>query len=154
MSNDRQMSRITAQVPAPPESLKLIFGDKSATWTPAQLAAMPQTTVTVLNQHTKANVTYTGVPIIDLLTQVGISPKPHGKALRLYIVAVGSDAYEVTFSIGELAPYIHEAPTIVADTENGKPLAGDGPLKLISAGDRMPERFVRNLVAIRVLAAD
>lgn len=138
----------------PPGVLRVAFGDKSTDWTAAKLTAMPQTTVTVLNQHTKASETYTGVPVIDLLTQVGISAKPHGQELRLYLVAVGSDAYEVTFAMGELAPYIHEAPTIVADTENGKPLAADGPLKLISSGDKMPERWVRNLVGLRVLAAE
>jgi hypothetical protein len=138
----------------PPGVLRVAFGDKSTDWTAAQLVAMPQTTVTVINEHTKANDTYTGVPVTDLLTHVGVSPKPHGKDLALYLVFVGSDGYEVVFSTGELAPYIHDAPTIVADTENGKPLAGDGPLKLISSGDKMPERWVRNLVAIHVLSAE
>jgi hypothetical protein len=145
-----ETSRITAQVPAP---LKITYGNKSATFTPAQLAAMPQTTVTVSNDHTKSNDTYAGVPVIDLLTQLGISPKPHGQELRLYLVFVGSDDYEVTFGMGEIAPYIHDSPTIVAVTENGKPLTSDGPLKLISSGDKMPERWVRHLVAIHVLAA-
>ncbi len=137
----------------PAGPLKITYGDKSATWTPAELAALPQTRVTVINVHTKANDTYTGVPLIDLLTRMGLSPKPHGKELRLYVVAVGSDGYQVTYGMGEIAPYIHDAPTIVADTENGKALTSDGPLKLISSGDKMPERWVRNLAAIRVLAA-
>jgi hypothetical protein len=66
---------------------------------------------------------------------------------------IGSHDYEVTFGMGEIAPYIHDAPTIVVKTQNGKPLTSDGPLKLVSSGDKMPQRWVRNLVAIRVLSA-
>jgi hypothetical protein len=141
--------------PAPPASpLKITFGDKSATWTPATLAALPHTTVTVYNEHTKAKETYSGVPVMELLTRIGVPAKPHGKDFRLYLVCVGSDGYEAVFAMGEIAPYIHDAPTIVADSEDGKALTSEGPLKLISTGDKMPERWVRNLVAIRVLAAD
>jgi len=43
---------------------------------------------------------------------------------------------------------------IVADTENGKPLADDGPLKLIASREKMPSRWVRNLVAVKVLTAE
>ncbi len=141
----------TAQVPAP---LKITFGEKSATWTPAQLAAQPQTTVSVYNEHTKANETYTGVPLIALLTPLGVHDKPRGKDLRLYVVAAGSDGYEVIYSIGEITPDVSKSAVIVADSENGKPLAADGPLKLIATDEKRPARWVRNLVAIRVLTAE
>jgi len=42
---------------------------------------------------------------------------------------------------------------IVADSENGKPIAADGPFKLVSTRETRPARWVRNLVAVRVLAA-
>lgn len=140
-----------ALVPAP---LKITFGDKSATWTPAQLSAMPQTTVTVYNEHTKANEIYTGVPLIDLLTKLGVPATPHGKELRLYLVAVGSDDYEAVYAVAEVNPSLHDATVIVADTENGKPLASDGPLKLIDSREKRPARWVRNLAAVRVLSAE
>jgi len=57
-------------VPSGP--LKLSFGDKSAEWTPATLAALPHKTLTVYNEHVKASQTYTGVPLIDLLVQLGL----------------------------------------------------------------------------------
>ena len=147
-SEDRQPA---AQVPAP---LKITFGGKSATWTPAQLAAMPQTAVAVYNEHTKANETYTGVPLMDLLTQVGVPAVPHGKEMRLYLVAVGSDDYQAVYSVAEVTPSLHDATVIVADTEDGKPLAGDGPLKLIDTREKRPARWVRNLVAVRVFSAE
>ena len=141
--------------PAPPAGpLEIKFGDKSSTWTAATLAALPHTTVTVHNEHTKADETYSGVPLIALLTPLGVTDKPHGKDLRLYVVAVGSDGYEVVYAIGEVTPDVGASTIIVADTENGKPLSADGPLKLIGTGDKRPARWVRNLVAIKVEAAE
>jgi hypothetical protein len=64
-------------VPAGP--LKITFGEKSAQWTPATLAALPHTTLTVHDEHIKANQTFSGVPLIDLLTPLGLPAKPHGK---------------------------------------------------------------------------
>jgi len=143
-----------AQVKAPSEPLKITFGDKSATWTMAQLAALPHVSVTVHNEHTKADETYSGVKLIDLLTPLGVHAQPRGKDLRLYVVAEGADMYEAVYSSGEITPEVNSSTVIVADTENGKPLAGDGPLKLIASGEKRPARWVRNLVAIRVLAAE
>ncbi len=141
--------------PAPPAGpLKVTFGDKSATWTPATLAPLAHVTVTVRNEHTKANDTYSGVPLMALLTPLGVSDQPHGKYLRFYVEALGSDGYEAVYSIGEVNPNVHDATVIVADTENGKPLTSDGPLKLVDTGDKHPARWVRNLVAIKVLPAE
>jgi hypothetical protein len=140
--------------PAPPVGpLEISFGDKSATWTPAKLAALPHKTVTVHNEHTKADETYSGVQLIDLLTPLGVTDKPRGKDLRLYVVAAGSDGYEVVYSIGEITPDVSNATVIVADTENGQPLTDDGPLKIVATQEKRPARWVRNLVAIRVMAA-
>jgi hypothetical protein len=140
--------------PIPPGVLRIAVGDKSADWTPAKLAALPQTTVTVYNDHTKANETYAGVPLIDLLTPLGVAEKPSGKELRLYVVAVGSDDYEVVYSLGEVLSYVHDATVIVADSVDGKPLTDSGPLQLVATREKHPARWVRNLVAIRVLAAE
>jgi len=141
--------------PAPPAGpLKITFGDRTATWTAATLAPLPHVAVTVHNEHTKADETYSGVPLMDLLTRLGVSDQPHGKYLRFYLVAGGSDGYETVYSIGEVNPNVHDATVIVADTENGKPLAGDGPLKLVDTRDKHPARWVRNLTAIKVLAAE
>jgi len=139
-------------VPSGP--LKIVFGDKSSQWTLATLASLPQKTITVHNEHTKADETYSGVQLIDLLTPLGVSDKPHGKGLRLYVVAVGSDGYEAVYSIGEITPDVSSSTVIVADTENGKPLAGDGPFKTVTTSDKRPARWVRNLVEIRVMAAE
>jgi hypothetical protein len=139
-------------VPAGP--LKITFGDKSAEWTPATLAALPHKTVTLFNEHAKINQTYSGVPLIDLLTRLGVPDKPHGKDLRLYLVAEGSDGYKAVYSVAEVNPDVHDATVIVADTLDGKPLADDGPLKLVATGEKRPARWVRNLVTVRVLTVE
>jgi hypothetical protein len=140
--------------PIPPGAMRVSFGSQAKDWTPATLASLPHVTVTVHNEHTKADESYSGVPIITLLTPLGVSDKPHGKDLRLYVVAVGSDGYEAVYSIGEVTPDVSNSTVIVADAENGKALAADGPLKLIATGEKRPARWVRNLVAIKVFVAE
>src|SRR5580692_37572 len=141
--------------PAPPAGpLQITFAGKTATWTAATLAALPHTSVSVHNEHTKADETYSGVPLIALLTPLGVTDKPRGKDLRLYVVAAGSDGYEVVYSIGEVTPDVHDATVLVADTENSAPINTDGPLKLVATGEKRPARWVRNLVAVRVLTAE
>jgi hypothetical protein len=134
--------------------LKITYNGQSAEWTPATLAALPHTKVTVYNEHAKATQTYSGVPLIDLLTKLGVPDKPRGKQFRIYLVAVGSDGYEVVYSLGEICPDVHDATVLVADGEDGKPIADDGPLKMVATGEKRPARWVRNLVAIQVLTAD
>jgi hypothetical protein len=149
-----RMQQEMAARPAPAAGpLKISYGDKSAEWTAATLAALPHTTLTLYNEHSKANQTYSGVPLIDLLTKLGVPDKPRGKELRLYLVAEGSDGYQVVYSLGEVTPDIHDGTVMVADAEDGKPIENDGPLKLVATGEKRPARWVRNLVAVRVLAA-
>jgi len=149
------MGDMHAHKPAPPAGpLVLSFDGKSATWTAAMLVAQPQTTVSVYNEHTKVNETYSGVPLIDLLVKLGVPDKPRGKQFRIYLVAAGSDGYEVVYSLGEITPDVHDATVLVADTEDGKSIGADGPLKLVATREKRPARWVRNLVSIKVLTAD
>jgi hypothetical protein len=43
---------------------------------------------------------------------------------------------------------------IVADTQDGKPIAADGTFKLVSTEEKRPARWVRNLASITVKAAE
>ncbi|HUD57093.1 MAG TPA: hypothetical protein VMR02_17810 [Terracidiphilus sp.] len=140
-----------ASSPAGP--LKITFGEKTAEWTSPILAALPHTTITVYNEHAKANQTYSGVPLTDLLTQLGVPNKPHGKDFRLYIVAQGSDGYQVVYSIGEITPDVHDGTVLAADAVDGKSLGNNGLFQLVATGEKRPARWVRNLVGIRVLTA-
>ena len=132
--------------------LRVSFGGKSTDWTAARLAALPHKTVTVHNAHTKADETYSGIALLDLLVKLGVPDKPRGKDLGLYLVAEGSDGYKAVYSVAEVNPDVHDATVIVADTEGGKPIAADGPFKMVATGETRPARWVRNLVAVRVMA--
>ena len=147
----QEMAQNKAAATAGP--LKITFGDKSTEWTPATLAPLEHKTLSVYNEHAKADQTYSGVPLIDLLKKLGVPDKPRGKDFRLYLVAEGSDGYQVVYSLGEATPDVHDATVIVADALDGKPLTGNGPLQLVATGEKRPARWVRNLVAIRVLTA-
>jgi hypothetical protein len=138
---------------APAGPLKITFGDKSAVWTSPSLAALPHTTITVYNEHAKANQTFSGVPLADLLTPLGVPSKPRGKDFRLYIVAEGSDGYQVVYSIGEVTPDVHDGTVLVADTVDGKSLGNNGLFQLVATGEKRPARWVRNLVGIRLMTA-
>jgi hypothetical protein len=141
--------------PAPPAGpLKITFADKSSEWTAATLAALPHKTITLYNEHAKANQTYSGVELMDLLKPLGVPEKPHGKEFRLYLVAEGSDGYQVVYSLGEVTPDVHDGTTLVADSLDGKPIGATGPLQLVTTGEKRPARWVHNLVAIRVRTAE
>jgi hypothetical protein len=147
--------RVDAGKPGSPAGpLKINFGKKSSEWTPAKLAALPHKTITVYNEHAKANQTYSGVELIDLLKPLGVPEKPRGKEFHLYLVAEGTDGYQVVYSLGEITPDVHDATVMVADMQDGKPIADDGPLKLVATGEKRPARWVRNLVSIRVREAE
>jgi hypothetical protein len=148
----QQTAQGAAQIGA--GQLKITFGKKFSAWTPATLAALPHATITVYNEHAKANQTFSGVPLIALLTPLGVQAKPHGKELRLYLVAEGADGYQVVYSVAEVNPDVHDGQVIVADSLNGKPLGGNGPLQLVATGEKRPARWVRNLVQIRVMTAE
>jgi hypothetical protein len=129
------------------ENLKLKVADSKS---------MPRTTVTVHNEHSKADETYAGVRLADVLGKLG-APLGHdlrGVALGGYIVATGSDGYVAVIALAEADPTFHSGEVIVADTMNGQPLdAKSGPFKLVVTEDKRPARWVRNLVSIELKSA-
>ena len=144
-------------VPAPAStSLTLTIDGKATTLSLAEFQTMPQKTISVHNEHTKADESYTGVLLGDLLTKYGfpVSQATHRKMLRSYLVAEGTDKYWVLYSVTEIEPSEHDASVIVATSMNGKPLAEDGQLKLVDSGDKKPQRWVRNLTAITVKSVE
>jgi len=140
--------------PPPTGPLKISFGANSAEWSPAALAALPHTALTLYNVHAKGCQTYSGVPLMDLLTKLGVPAKQHGKDLQLYLVAEGSDGYKAVYSVAEVNPDIHDGAVIVADAVDGKPLPAGGQFQLVAKGDKRPARWVRALVAIRIRTAE
>jgi Oxidoreductase molybdopterin binding domain len=110
--------------------------------------------LTATNTHDKKTATYSGVPLRDLLMEVGLplGENLRGKAFATAVVVSASDGYQVTFSIAELDESVGNLQVLVADNENGKPLAqGVGPLRLVVVSDKRPARWVRMVRTIRIV---
>jgi hypothetical protein len=161
MSLRSQQAAGSAQsaAPAPSKASTLVItagpGERGV-FTPETFSEYPHQTVTVFDHHTNANETYSGVPLIDLLSKLGV---PHGKdlkskALADYLVATGSDGYKSVLALGEVDPEFHPGTVLVADAMDGKPLGAAGPFRLVVTEDKRPARSVRNLVAIDLKTAE
>ena len=145
-----------AEKPSKPStSLQVnVPGHPGITLSLADLNALPQVTVEVLNAHTKTNETFSGPLVSDVLAKGGVTlseATQHG-VLDSYVMGTGTDGYFVIYSGAELQPGLHKAQTIVATAEAGKPLGRTGAFQLVDAGDVKPARWVRNLQAITVVS--
>jgi len=136
--------------------LKLTVDGTTTTLSLTDLAALPQKTITVHNEHTKADESYAGVALGDLLAKYGfaVSQQTHRKMLRSYIKAEGTDKYWVLYSATEVESSEHNADVIVATGMNGKPLGEDGQIKLVDSADKKPQRWVRNLTSITLVSVE
>jgi len=123
------------------------------------LTSYPSVTETVsyLAGSTHVTDTFTGVPVWNLLSQLGAT---QNDILTKYLTATGSDGYNVLFSLAEFDPklgaptYPMEAIVAYADS-NGELTApsGSGFARLVIPGDNAGGRFVSNLVDLEVVNA-
>ena len=126
---------------------------KPLTLKPADLAAMPRTTI-IVKQPDGRGVTHEGVLVAELLKRVGV---PLGKALRgdamaTYVVASATDGYRVIFSLAELDPEFTGSEVMVVDRTNGQPLLADqGPIRIVAPKDLAGARSIRMLERIEVV---
>lgn len=131
-------------------SLSLTVNGRSLHLSPADLATLPQTRVTVHNEHLKRDEAYTGVALTDLLARAGLGFSKETEPLRYhsYLRAEGTDRYFVVFSAAEVDPALHHASVIVATQVDGHALGDEGRFKLVDSADTRPARWVRNLNAL------
>ena len=150
-----QMEHSAPSSPSTHLTIKTYDG-KTLTVSPEELAALPHKSVSVFNAHSKANETYSGVPLADLLGKVGVplGESVRGKLFVTGVVASGTDGYGVLYSLAEVDPSIHTGDVIVADTLDGKKLDKDGAFKMVSSEERRPARWVRNLTSISVVKVE
>jgi hypothetical protein len=112
------------------------------TLTAADLAAMPQTEDSAKDKQGVMH-RYSGVAIADILNKAGVTTgsQLRGKNMAKYLLVSCADGYQVVFSLAELDQSITDRVVILADKEEGKPLAaGVGPFKLIVPGEKKPAR--------------
>jgi hypothetical protein len=124
-------------------------------FTPATLKNYPHQKVTVMDPKTKQARVYSGVPVMDLLSHLGVTGNLMGPALAKYVVATGSDGFAAVLSLAEVDPKLHGGTVMIADSMDGKPLdAKAGPFRLVVSEDKMPARSVRNLVSIELRSVE
>jgi len=137
----------------PSTGLTVTIDGHSAPLTVADLQTLPQKTITVHNEHTKADETYTGVAPSDLLAKYGATfdRASEKKIFHSYLRVEGTDHDYVLYSGGEIESAIYDADVIVAIALKGKPLTVDGQIKLVASAEKRPARWVRNLSAITLV---
>lgn len=135
-----------------------IAGDvpRPRSYTEQEWKQLKHTSVSASNSHDKKAATYSGVWLRDLLKEAGLPSGENlrGKALATCVIVTASDGYQVAFSISELDEGMGNLQVLIADTEEGKPLAQTaGPLRLVVPGEKRPARWVRMVKSIRVVAS-
>jgi DMSO/TMAO reductase YedYZ molybdopterin-dependent catalytic subunit len=151
----RAQANSTANAAAAPPALS-IGGDvpKPLSLSMDDLKRLPRKTIHVMNEHAEKDEVYEGVPLSALLKQAGAPQggQIRGNTMATYVLAEGSDNYQVIFSIEELDADFQNSEVLVADTVDGAPLADKiGPLRLVVPQDKRPVRWVRMLRSIQVV---
>src|SRR5262245_35462671 len=95
------------------------------TLTVDELAKMPRATASITSNGVETK--YEGVWLYEILKKAGVASGEalRGRALTTYVLAEAQDGYQVIFSVGELDPLLGEAPILLADKANDKPLFGE-----------------------------
>ncbi len=115
-------------------------------------AALARTQVTA-SVHDEAPAIWEGVALADVLRTAGapLGERLRGRVLSAYVRVTAVDGYRVVFSLAELDAAFGNNVVLLADRRDGKPLAGDGPYRLVVPGDKRAGRWLRNVAAIELV---
>lgn len=119
--------------------------------TPEALAALPRA-----EARLGGKTVYQGVSLSAVLREAGApqGPRLHGKPMQAFVVVTGRDGYRAVLSIAETDPSFRDAPIILADRLKAGPLdPKEGALRLVIDADARPDRGVRDVVSVAVVAA-
>ena len=119
--------------------------------TPEALAALPRA-----EARLGGKTVYEGVSLSAVLREAGVpqGPRLHGKPMQAFVVVTGGDGYRAVLSIAETDPSFRAAPIILADRLKTGPLAPkEGARRLVIDADGRPDRGVRDVVSVTVVAA-
>jgi hypothetical protein len=135
----------------------VIYGEgPTTTVTAAELLGMPRKAVEGPH-HEGVMTTYEGVTLRDLLVRAGaIDAERVGSGdLVRWVRVEAANGYRVIYSVAELEPDFRPVVPILADRQNGVPLAaGIGPLQVVMADEMRHSRWVRQVSCLRLGRAD
>jgi hypothetical protein len=98
---------------------------------------------------------YTGVLLADLLSAGGIALGNKQQSVRSYIVINAKDNYKSIFSLAEIDPIFSPSKILVAFKIDEQPLdASDAPFQIIVPQDKIPTRWVKQVVSIKLISPD
>ena len=121
-----------------------------ATYTLAELGALPQTSFTATERWWWGSRTHTdtGVSLEDLVNDAGPTlPAAKNALLRVTVTVSGRWAWPVTLALGELDPNFGNHPAYLALTRDGRPLPAP---ELVVPGDSGAARTVEDVDHITV----
>lgn len=139
--------------PADQPAVRVIADGKTPmTLDRAALAAMPRVSITA-SAHHEAPSQWQGVALQSILQKVGApsGEQLRGHAMTTIVRIAASDHYQVVFSLAELDPMLGNEQVILADTQDGHPIAKDGPYRIVVPGDKRPARWIRSVTTIEVI---
>jgi hypothetical protein len=137
-----------------PDAVQIVALDDSAiSITTEDLRKLPRTSIEVLDRSGK-KVQYSGVAVHQLLAKANapMGEELRGEALRCYVAVKAKDEYRVVFALCEFDPEFALQPILLADQQDGQPLAEEtGPFQIIVPDEKRRARWVRQVVRIRVM---
>lgn len=139
--------------PSEPVLLTVEGGEAGALrLTAADLAKLPRQTVRTGEGEGAA--TFEGTPLVEVLrlagAQLGDRLKHHDPPTG-YVVVEATDGYRALFSLAELDPAFTDRVVLLADRQDGQPLAaGKGPLRLVVPGDQRRARWAHQVRSLRI----
>jgi hypothetical protein len=101
--------------------------------------------------------TFEGVLLSDVLAKVGVpfGEKLRGKALSQYLLVEAADGYRAVFALPELDPAFSEKRVYLVTKRDAKPLSEkEGPFRIVVPDEKRPARWVRQVTALRIEAAN
>lgn len=118
----------------------------------ADLMELPRASVEMTRDGRK--VRYEGVWLHEVLKKAGAAGGTalRGQSLASYLLVESADKYQVVFSLAEIDPVFTDAPVLLADRADGKPLdAKEGPFRIVAPKEKRAARSARMVTKLEVV---
>ena len=124
----------------------------SQTLSPSDLAGLPAVQVTVPFGGDHSGATFEGPLLWTVLAHAAAAEaaKPRDQ-LRMTVTVEGQDGYAAVLALGELLPEFEAKQVVLADKQDGQPLA-PGHFRLVVPGDKRGGRSVKDVALVAVTA--
>lgn len=122
----------------------------------AELKKLEHVTVRATDPHSKTAAEYRGIALAEIAKRAGapLGKDLRGRALLGTLVIEAADGYKVAFSLAEIDPEMAGATILLADEENGAPLAAElGAYRLVVPNDKKASRWVRQVTRVVLKSA-